>query len=502
MSDVQLGAVLPHSLGNNAFRVSSELVAKSDSLRFDASFYNPDLMAALEVLANSGMRIVTLGEVAQRVFIPSRFKRNYVDADFGLPFLQSSHLVQFDPDIKFLSVKTHTDIDRWVIRAGWILVSCSGTIGRVVTAPPEWDGWAASQHILRVIPSDSEDCPVGYLATFLASHLGRVQLTAQIYGAVVDELTEEQARQVQVPLPVTRQQRSAVRDIHVLATQGVSQRSEGAALKRSATSSLNTLLGSETTSGRPRSFSLSSRRVVETPDLRLDASYFGEGVAKALSVLEATGMEMSTVGDLAERVFLPGRFKRHYVDEAHGVPFLRGANLVEFRPDDIMFLSNAIHENLESLTIHEGWILVTRSGTVGRVAVVSAEWEGWAATEDAIRIIASRRCDPHYLGTFLASPLGNIQLTRQVYGAVVDHLTEDHVRSVRVPLPKTSREREQVELVGRLAAESSRIRATAVETLDRGEDELLQLLGAPKTNAEFERFEIAMKTILSVPRRD
>jgi hypothetical protein len=41
---------------------------------------------------------------------------------------------------------------------------------------------------------------VGYLATYLASPIGQAQLTAQVYGAVVDELTEEQASSVRVPV--------------------------------------------------------------------------------------------------------------------------------------------------------------------------------------------------------------------------------------------------------------------------------------------------------------
>ena len=223
------------------FRVNAELVAGSDGLRFDASYYNRAVIEATEVLKRSDMTIKPLGSLAERVFIPPRFKRIYVGESHGVPFLQGSHVVHFDPvDIKYLSRSAHVRLDRWIIRAGWVLITCSGTVGRVALAPKGWDGWAASQHILRVVPSDDKACPPGYLATFLASPLGHVQLTAQIYGAVVDELTEAQAKSVLVPVAANAEQQRTVDAINEVALRSVEQR---AAAVASAQTAMATLVG-------------------------------------------------------------------------------------------------------------------------------------------------------------------------------------------------------------------------------------------------------------------
>jgi Type I restriction modification DNA specificity domain len=228
-----------------SFRIGSKLVEGTSELRLDASFYNPRVLAAVASLDQSDMEIRPLGEVAERVFIPPRFKRVYVDAAHGVPFLQGSHVLQLQiTDLKYLSVKAHRDLQRWIIRSGWILVTCSGTVGRVTVTPPHWDGWAASQHILRIIPREDKDCPAGYLATYLASPLGQVQLTAQIYGAVVDELTEEQARSVRVPIPRTRAQRLQVKKINELAVEARQRRTEAVMSAESAARSLDALLPS------------------------------------------------------------------------------------------------------------------------------------------------------------------------------------------------------------------------------------------------------------------
>ncbi len=187
-----------------SFSLPSSSLAASRELRFDAAHYSPGFFEAVRVLEESGMRLERLGDITTRVFIPPRFKRVYVEKEYGVPFIQGSHIVHFRPaDLKFLS-RAHHRLEKWTIRGGWILVTCSGTIGRSALCPPEWDGWAGSQDILRIVPDESK-CLAGYLCSFLSSALGQAQFTANVYGAVVDELTEEQARGILVPVPETSQ---------------------------------------------------------------------------------------------------------------------------------------------------------------------------------------------------------------------------------------------------------------------------------------------------------
>jgi type I restriction enzyme S subunit len=235
-----------------SFRVASRVVDGTTDLRLDASFYNPRVLAAVQALDESGMEIRTLGDVTERVFIPPRFKRVYVDADHGVPFIQGSHILQFRlTDLKYLSRKAHKGLERWIIESGWILVTCSGTVGRVAITPSHWDRWAASQHILRIVPKNDAQCPVGYLATYLASPIGQAQLTAQIYGAVVDELTEEQARSVRVPIPTNRAQRLKVKKINEMAMEALRMRDEAFTSGEVAATTLNALLPQEQPAATP-----------------------------------------------------------------------------------------------------------------------------------------------------------------------------------------------------------------------------------------------------------
>lgn len=384
----------------SSYSLSSSSIAWSPDLRLDAAHYNPKLLETLNVLKDSGMRVERLVDVTDSVFIPPRFRRVYVeDQIHGVPFLQGSHVVQFQAaDVKYLS-SSHHRLEKWIVHKDWILVTCSGTIGRTVMCPQEWDGWAASQHILRILP-DEEKCPSGYLCSFLASPLGSVQLTANIYGAVVDELTENHVENVLVPLPETEADRDLVQSLDLAIRESLAKRENASHLVTNAIAGISD--SSPETARESNGFSVRARYLYED-EMRFDAGYFNPGLLRVLNLLE--GAETVRLGEIAD-VRLPNRFKRIYVDREYGLPFLQGSHIVQFRAMGLKYISRE-HTDLGALLLEEGWLLVTRSGTVGRVAICPSEWDGWAGSEHIIRIVPKdERCPAGYLCSFLSSPLG------------------------------------------------------------------------------------------------
>ena len=211
-------------------------------MRLDAGHYNLDIMDVHRQLESSELAMKKLGDVTQNIFIPPRFKRIYVDKDHGIPFLQGTHVPQLKPtDLKYLSRSAHKDLAPWVIRAGWVLVTCSGTIGRVAIALRQWEGWAASQHILRVVPQPDGQCPAGYIHAWLASPLGQAQFNG-VYGAVVDEITAEHVANILIPVPETGEQQAIVNAINDLALQSVKDKERALQMDALSVDKLDALL--------------------------------------------------------------------------------------------------------------------------------------------------------------------------------------------------------------------------------------------------------------------
>jgi len=179
----------------------------ASEFRLEAHFHNPTARSAIRRILSCRSSTKTVRELSRDVIMGSRFKRNYVEASYGTPFLSGRSIVQIRPtDLKYLSNSQTDDLSEMLVKRGWILVTCSGTIGRTCFVWKNFEDYAASQHILRVLPNEDEVDPA-YLYAFLSSEYGYEQIIRFRHGSVIDEITDEQLKKVIVPLPSPAQQK-------------------------------------------------------------------------------------------------------------------------------------------------------------------------------------------------------------------------------------------------------------------------------------------------------
>jgi type I restriction enzyme S subunit len=178
------------------------------------------------------LRDVTLNGMAG-IFNGPRFARSYVDdPKYGVPFLGSTDILNADlTSLPRLSKKQVAANPRLVIRAGWTLITCSGTIGRMAYARPDMEGMAGSQHFMRVIP-DPERVPPGYLYAFLSSKFGVPLVVGGTYGAIIQHIEPEHI----ADLPVPRLGKKIEATAHELIVEAAKLRDEAAAAQREAIS--------------------------------------------------------------------------------------------------------------------------------------------------------------------------------------------------------------------------------------------------------------------------
>lgn len=93
--------------------------------------------------------------------------------------------------------------------------------------------------------------------------------------------------------------------------------------------------------------------------------------------------------------------------------------------------------------VEKDWILITRSGSTGRVVMVTDGMAGSMVTEHVIRVICDETLvDPYYVYAYLATEgIGKILLEKGIYASVVDHITPDFVATI--PIPRLSPDKEK-----------------------------------------------------------
>ena len=199
--------------------------------------------------------------------------------------------------------------------------------------------------------------------------------------------------------------------------------------------------GEDPSTAHSDSFVVQSSDLTYSNDLRLNAAYYRPQSATARQTLLApanASWSLTTVGEVCSRIFFPTRFKRDYVEQADGIPFLSGTNISQLTPTNRKYLSKE-NPKLAELQVQEGWILVTRSGSTGIVSSVPGEWDGWTISEHVIRLVPDEtKVSPGYLEAFLRSGPGQVLLQAGVFGSVIDEITPEYVGSIPLPIP-TSR---------------------------------------------------------------
>jgi hypothetical protein len=123
------------------------------------------------------------------------------------------------------------------------------------------------------------------------------------------------------------------------------------------------------------------------------------------------------------------------------VRYFTGNAITQTRGENLKYLDlekakPAQLKMIGKLYLERGMILITDSGTIGRVIYASAYHDGAVGTNNLIRVVIEDKILRGYVYQFLQSKLGQNQLKANVYGAIVDHIEPDDVKKILVPIPK------------------------------------------------------------------
>ncbi len=175
---------------------------------------------------------------------------------------------------------------------------------------------------------------------------------------------------------------------------------------------------------------------------------------KVLELGETDGWTVERLGQIAQ-VFNGPRFKRPYADKGITdgpgiVRYFTGNAITQTRGENVKYLdlNKAKPEQrrmIDKLYLERGMILVTDSGTVGRVAYATHYHEGAVGTNNLIRIVIDDLALRGYVYQFLCSKLGQDQLKANIYGAIVEHVEPAEAKNILVPIPE---DRELLKRIG------------------------------------------------------
>lgn len=411
----------------------------SSNLRLEAALHVTDAQFAKKIINSAKYSPSIVKKYTASCSYPGRFKRVYVSRENGERFFLPSQINDLMPESnKFLSTKKYNgDISLLKTKEGELLVTRSGTVGNCTIVTQAMAGGIFSDDVIRL--TTKEPHHLGYLYAYLKSDVGKTLLKSSDYGAVIRHIEPQHLVDLSIPdAPALIQSH-----IHHLIMESFRLRDESNKLITQARSCFKDLLELQSSSeylsrasskGGLTSFSIN----VADLDQRLEANYHSPVTTQLTKQIHQMANRVLNLSspELGVRLSLPSRFKRVYVNKGHGVIFFSGKNIGELDPSDKRYLSFSQHDSKikEELTLSEGMLLVTCSGTVGNVAIVPKHWDGWAMTHDIIRIISQDDSLNGYLYAWLSSEWGKLLTRKYQYGAVVPHIEVEHLSKIPVPM--------------------------------------------------------------------
>lgn len=171
--------------------------------RLEASYHLPIVQSILKHLAVQAKEVTTVGDssISKKILMPGIFKRTYVEDGQGTVFIGGKNLLELDPtNKKYLRLNglRKKEVENLLISENMVLITSRGTVGKVNIAPKHWEGWAASNNTVHILPERNDIA--GYLYAWLASDWAFPLTTRQTYGAVVDMIDTNNVAQIVVPL--------------------------------------------------------------------------------------------------------------------------------------------------------------------------------------------------------------------------------------------------------------------------------------------------------------
>ena len=401
----------------------------TNGLRLDASFHLSDGASTRRALARMPYSRITIGQTLSRSFYGGRDKRVYVNSpDHGIPFLGGSTMLKADlSGVKLISKKKTPNIENTILDSGWILVSRSGTIGKCVFSCGIHKGFAASEHVIRLVPNNT--MPSGVIYSFLASRFGYALMTQGMFGSVIQEVEPEYIESIEIPVFPEEMQKK----VHELIIESAELWSEADYLLKTAKGKVSAYIGADSTKRNLAGVTQWSQ-INSSLQVRLDAPYY---INRGTSFIKNAKREMKKLEDCNVRIYRPGIFKRNYVE--NGFCYIKGSELFLRNPfSKCEHLSKTKTPFLDELTLKENQLLFTCAGTCGQVKLITKEYEDYSAigSQDIIRIESHDELFSYaYLFVYLQLPIINDYIQSLKYGSVIERLEPIHVAALQIITP-------------------------------------------------------------------
>ncbi len=395
--------------------------------RIDAEYYKPEYLILNSKFKYQNSKFLTeLCQIITKGETP--LWRGDIYVERGIPFLRVVNFVNEEldlSDIVYIHEFVHERMKRSQLRPGDILLSMAGRIGTAVIVPENLKVANINQAVAKIRLKENSINKY-YLTTFLNSKYGLLQSLRNASGGVQNNINFEDIKSIKIPIPL----QSFQQKIEEMVKESQEKRKLADKKYKEAEEILNKELGLE-------NLDLSTQKTFEAKFSevkdRLDPEYYQSKYKKIISKLKS--QKLASLGEVVK--IRKGVEVGHEAYTNEGKPFIRVQDFDEKElavSGSTNYIRPYLYEKLKkNHKPNAGEIIFSKDGTVGRAFVIEKDNNEFIVS-GGILILTPRDIDNYYLTLVLNSLVVKSQANRESIGAIIQHLSVEEVKKLKIPI--------------------------------------------------------------------
>ena len=430
--------------------------------RLDPFFYHPAFSSLNKRLTKTTHRrlndVVSLSNEAWN-------QKDIFENDF--PYIEISAIDTLSgeiQDITYYKKKNAPSRAKMIVRQNDIIVSTTRPHrGGISLIDESKDGFIASTGfaILRELKTDKLTRP--YLYYFLRTKFALNQMLQRSSGGNYPAITTQELKKIIIPIPSISIQNKIIETIEKAHKQREEKLKQADELLNSIDDFVRQQLGIDYQ--EPEEEKIYTVNSQDLENNRQDPYYHNPKFATTINQLKSGKYPIKELGNFITEIHYGASVKNDYVED--GIPLLRILNLKPNHIDlsDVVRLPKSKSKEIGNCYIYENDLLVSRSGSIGIVAVVPKEADGFAYGSFMIKFRVNEQLDNNYVSIWLNSDISKLLVQRERIGAIQGNITIPTIQSFLLPLPPVEKQKEIARKVVEKYQEVEKLKTEASELL-------------------------------------
>jgi len=410
--------------------------------RLDCYYYQPEFVELEKRIKKKTNKI--LGDFVLGIAGGATPNKLYSDkyyaksADGGIPFLRVQNVTNEGlnfKNCKFIKPETHQGmLKRSQIKEDYLITKITG-VGRMAVstvAPQNFEG-NINQHLVAIKTKSREISEI--LATFLNSDIGERLASRRSTGGTRPALDYKAL--LGIPVILNPKIVSVMQSAYKTREEKLKQADK---LLNSIDGYVRQQLDIDYT--EPEEEKIYTVNLQDLEGSRQDPHYHNPKFATVIKQLKAGKYPIEILGKYITEIRYGASLKNDYVDD--GIPLLRIVNLKPNNIDltDVVQLPKSKAKVMGNCYVYKGDLLISRSGTIGIVAVVPKEADGFAYGSFMIKFKLNDELDSNYASVWLNSDISKLLVQRERIGAIQGNITIPTIQGFLLPIPPLDRQKE------------------------------------------------------------